>query len=50
MRIGDKLGLIRMGSQVDIVIPDSSSLKLEIEEGDKVFAGETIVARFSESS
>jgi phosphatidylserine decarboxylase len=50
VRIGDRLGLIRMGSQVDIVIPDSSSLKLEIEEGDKVFAGETIIARFAEKS
>jgi phosphatidylserine decarboxylase len=48
-RIGDKLGLIRMGSQVDIVIPDSDSLKLEIKEGDKVFAGESIIARFKEA-
>jgi phosphatidylserine decarboxylase len=45
--IGDRLGLIRMGSQVDIVIPHNEKLKLQVEEGDRVFAGESVIARFS---
>lgn len=47
--IGDRLGLIRMGSQVDIVIPDNAGLKLRIAEGDRVYAGESVIASFSSS-
>ena len=47
---GDRLGLIRMGSQVDIVIPDSEYLKLRVEEGDRVYAGESVIASFSSSA
>ncbi len=45
--IGDRLGLIRMGSQVDIAIPHTETLNLTVAEGDKVRAGETVIARFS---
>lgn len=37
----DDLGVIKMGSQVSLIIP---KLDLEIKEGDKVDAGETIIA------
>lgn len=40
---GEELGLISMGSQVLLVIP---KLKLEVEEGQKVIDGETIIAKF----
>jgi phosphatidylserine decarboxylase len=46
VRIGDRLGLIRMGSQVDIVIPHSHSLQLTIKAGDRVTAGETVIATY----
>ncbi len=46
LSIGDKLGLIRMGSQVDIVLPDTPTLNLEIKKGDRVYAGESVIARF----
>ena len=47
VKLGDRLGLIRMGSQVDIVIPDNPHLKLRIEEGDRVYAGESVIAGYS---
>ena len=50
VRIGDRLGLIRMGSQVDIVIPVVDSVRLSVSVGDRVTAGETIIARYSPST
>jgi phosphatidylserine decarboxylase len=47
VRIGDRLGLIRMGSQVDIVIPAMETLRLCVSVGDRVTAGETVIARYS---
>jgi phosphatidylserine decarboxylase len=47
VRIGDRLGLIRMGSQVDIVIPAMDTLRLCVSVGDRVTAGETVIARYS---
>ena len=46
VQIGDRLGMIKFGSQVDIVIPAASSIKLNIKLGDHVTAGETIIARY----
>ncbi len=46
VRIGDRLGLIRMGSQVDIAIPESHSLELTVAVGDRVKAGETVIATY----
>lgn len=42
--IGQRIGMIRFGSQVDILIPQSESLKVKVGFGDKVRAGETILA------
>ena len=46
VQIGDRLGIIRMGSQVDIVIPDTGDMRLTVALGDRVTAGETIIARY----
>jgi phosphatidylserine decarboxylase len=43
---GDKLGLIRMGSQVDIIIPSLKNLNILVKEGDHVKAGEDILATY----
>lgn len=40
---GEEIGLICLGSQVILVIPD---LRLEIKEDQKVIDGQTIIARF----
>ena len=47
VRIGDRLGIIRMGSQVDILLPMVDSLRLSVAVGDRVTAGETIIAQYS---
>ena len=41
--IGDKLGMIRWGSQVDLFIPDLNPEDFVVDTGDKLRAGETIL-------
>jgi len=40
---GEDIGLIRLGSQVTLIIP---KLKLKVKEGDKVKVGRTIIAEY----
>lgn len=46
VQIGARIGVIRFGSQVDLIIPDVPTLSIEITPGKKVKAGMTILARF----
>ncbi len=41
---GERIGMIRFGSQVDMVIPDVPGLTIRVKNGDRVKAGETIIA------
>lgn len=41
---GQRIGMIKMGSQVDMVFPASEAIKFVVSEGEKVKAGETIIA------
>lgn len=41
---GERMGLIRFGSRVDIFVPVTA--KILVHEGDKTVAGETVVARW----
>jgi phosphatidylserine decarboxylase len=43
---GDKLGFIRMGSQCDLFIPPGASARVTCRPGDRVRAGETILATY----
>jgi phosphatidylserine decarboxylase len=43
---GDKIGMIRMGSQCDLFIPDSAGVKLDCQPGMRVRAGETILGTY----
>lgn len=43
---GERIGVIRFGSQVDLIIPDLPSLKILAEPGEQVKAGTSIVAVF----
>ena len=45
--IGQRLGAIVFGSQVDVVIPELKNLRIEVEPGDELKAGVFIVARYS---
>lgn len=46
VQLGDRLGLIRLGSQVDIVIPATDTMQLTVAVGDRVTAGESIIAKY----
>jgi phosphatidylserine decarboxylase len=41
---GDRIGVIRLGSQVDVVLPVRPGLEINVEPGQRVRAGETILA------
>ncbi len=44
---GQRLGMIRFGSQVDLVIPVRDDLQIMVRPGDRVRAGESIIARLA---
>jgi len=44
--LGDRIGMVKFGSQVDLIIPDLPQLKILVKEGEKVRAGETIIAEY----
>lgn len=41
---GQKIGLIKLGSQVCLIIPKTGKTRLSVNAGDKVRAGETVIA------
>ncbi len=41
---GQRIGMIKFGSQVDLILPDHGNLKIEVAVGQKVVAGETTIA------
>jgi phosphatidylserine decarboxylase len=43
---GQKIGMIRMGSQCDLYVPDRAGVTLECRPGDRVRAGETVIGRY----
>jgi phosphatidylserine decarboxylase len=43
--IGQRIGMIAFGSQVDVAIPQLENLKITVKPGDRVRAGVSIVAR-----
>jgi phosphatidylserine decarboxylase len=44
VELGQRIGAIRLGSQVDLVVPDRPGLSLHVQVGDRVEAGTTIIA------
>ena len=42
--LGQRIGVIRFGSQVDLVLPAREDLRIAVCEGERVRAGESIVA------
>ena len=45
--LGQRIGLIRFGSQVDVVVPVQQDLRIAVKPGQRVWAGESVIARFS---
>jgi phosphatidylserine decarboxylase len=48
--LGDRVGVIRLGSQVDLVLPLRNDLEVLVRPGEHVRAGETVVATFAVAS
>jgi len=41
---GERIGMIKFGSQADLILPDYSSIKIQVRPGEKVMAGTSIIA------
>ena len=44
VELGQRIGVIRLGSQVDLVLPDRSDMRVMVRAGDHVQAGTTVIA------
>lgn len=44
--LGERIGMIRFGSQVDLVIPKLESIRINVKIGDHVKAGSTILCEY----
>ncbi len=40
---GEVFGMIRIGSQVDVVLPQRPDMRIKVRPGDKVYAGESVL-------
>jgi phosphatidylserine decarboxylase len=45
--LGQRIGVIRFGSQVDLVLPDRDDIHVLVRPGRRVVAGETVLARIA---
>ena len=43
---GDKIGMIRMGSQCDLFVPDRAGVKVDCHPGQRVRAGESVLGTY----
>jgi phosphatidylserine decarboxylase len=43
---GQRIGKIRFGSQVDLILPDTPGLRIIVAPGDKLKAGLSVIARY----
>ena len=46
IKIGQRIGMIKYGSQTDLIIPDLENLKILCKEGENVYAGASIIAEY----
>ena len=46
---GHKFGMIKLGSRTELIVPDTKDLQIEVAMGQRVKAGHTVMASYSES-
>ena len=46
VNIGKKIGMIKFGSQVDIILPELAGFRIVVAEGEQVRGGTTIIAKY----
>jgi phosphatidylserine decarboxylase len=49
VELGQRVGVIRLGSQVDVVLPARAEVTIAVREGQRVRAGETVLAHLAAS-
>ena len=42
---GEKIGMIKLGSRTELIVPDRPDLRIEVNVGDRVRAGVTVLAK-----
>jgi len=48
VRRGAKIGMIKLGSRTELILPDEPGLRVEVKPGDRVKAGSSVLARSGE--
>ena len=48
VELGQRIGVIRFGSQVDLILPARPGLEVRVQPGQRVRAGETVIATLTE--
>jgi phosphatidylserine decarboxylase len=43
---GEKIGMIKLGSRTELIVPDEPGLAVEVRVGDRVRAGSRVLARY----
>ena len=43
---GQKVGMIKLGSRTELIIPDTDDLRIEVKIGRKILAGTSVMARY----
>ncbi|MDO8094937.1 MAG: phosphatidylserine decarboxylase, partial [Candidatus Brocadiales bacterium] len=46
---GQRFGMIKFGSRVDVFVPNSVTFEVMVKVGDKVTAGKTVLGRMHKS-
>jgi phosphatidylserine decarboxylase len=47
--VGQRLGVIKLGSLVAVVLPKREDVRIDVQPGDRVAAGVTVLARYEAS-
>ena len=50
VEIGQRIGMIKHGSQADLILPDIKGLRITVKEGEQVRCGTTILAEYSSNN
>jgi phosphatidylserine decarboxylase len=46
VKTGERLGMIKLGSRTDVLVPARAGLRIDVKAGDKVFGGSSVLLRF----